>query len=137
MLKEEIKQIKSDPKTLRSFGLVVGSVFGVLGLFWLWKGHAGGSFLLWLSAGLILPALIFPKILKPFQFLWMCLALVLGTIMTTVILSLVYFLVVTPTGFLMRVTGKEALDKKFPDPQSTYWIPKDDNRTKESYTKQY
>lgn len=137
MFKEEIAQIKSDVKTLRSFGLVVGGVFGAVGLLWLWKGHSGSGIFLTLAALLIVPGLFFPKALKHVNRAWMILALLLGWVMTRVILSIVFYAVLTPIALIMRLGRHDLLNRKYPDPRETFWIPKEDKRTPESYEKQF
>lgn len=63
-----------------------------------------------------------PAVLRPVHKLWMGLAFVLGWFMSRLILSLVYYLVLTPIGLAMRVRGKDFLNKKIDREASTYWI---------------
>jgi hypothetical protein len=71
---------------------------------------------------LILPALFFPALLKPLQKIWMALAIVMGWISTRIILSLLFFIVLTPIGFIMRLRGKDLLDEKIEKEKTSYWI---------------
>ncbi|MCP4709492.1 MAG: hypothetical protein GY869_12770, partial [Planctomycetes bacterium] len=91
MLLDEIKNIKSTPKDLRNFGLVVGIAAGIAGgvLWWFAKPAYpwfGGAGLLLIVLGLIAPA---P--LKPLQKIWMTFAVIMGWIMTRVILFIFFF----------------------------------------------
>ena len=80
---------------------------------------------------------VLPKVLLPLQKIWMSLALVLGYVMTRVILTLVYFLVVTPIGLTLRLFGKDPLTKG-PDPNlATYWIEKDNAHSGPERLKKY
>lgn len=137
MLKQEIAEIKSDPKAIREFGLVVGGVLGLIGLVRLWKGHGGAEYFLIAAGLLIFFGLFAPALLRPVQKVWMIFALLLGWVMTRVILSLVFYLAITPIGIIMRLSGKDPLDEKYPDKRATFWTPKGQKRTRESYEKQF
>jgi hypothetical protein len=69
---------------------------------------------------------------------WMRLAHALGRVNTAILLSLFYYLVITPVGFVRRLTGNDPLPKK-PDPgASTYWIPRESKPfRKEDYLRQF
>ena len=51
-------------------------------------------------------------------------ALILGSIMTRVILSVLFYLVITPIGLISKLSGKDFLDLKFDKSVSSYWIPR-------------
>ena len=77
-----------------------------------------------LGAALTVLGLTTPVVLKPVYRVWMALAVVLGFVMTRVILTVVYYLVMTPIGLVMRLLGKDPLDRR-PDPgAASYWIEK-------------
>lgn len=65
-----------------------------------------------------------PRVLGPFHHFWMGLALVLGFVMTRVILTLVFYLAVVPTGLILRVLGKDPLQRQLDKEAPTYWQPK-------------
>ena len=114
--------LNASRKQLRSFGLWVGLVVALLGAWLLWQGHS----FIWLTVGLLLILLgwIVPRWLKPLYIPWMGLAIVLGFVMTRVLLTVLFFLVITPVGLIMRWTGRDPLNRK-PDPSVTsYWTPK-------------
>lgn len=64
---------------------------------------------LWVAIVLLVLDMIFPMIFKPFAFLWFGLSRVLGTVMSKIMLALVFFLVVFPMGFIRRILGKDSL----------------------------
>jgi hypothetical protein len=103
---------------LRSFGLLVGGVFAVIGL---WPAVFRGEPLrLWalVSAGLLIgPALLVPQILKSVYQVWMVLGHVLGWINTRIILSLIFYAVFTPAGVLMRLFKNDPMRRK-PEPSA-------------------
>ena len=69
---------------------------------------------------------------------WMCLAVVLSWFMTRVLLSLLFFLGVTPIGVLGRLFGRKFLDVDMQDSRETYWIRREkDDETLAKYERQY
>ena len=121
MLLDEIRNIKSEKRDLRNFGLVVGGVFFVLGCVLLWYQRPSNPYFLAIGAALIAGGLVVPGVLKPLQRAWMALAVVLGFIMTRVILSLLFYLVVTPIGMAARLVGKDFLERRIDKSSESYW----------------
>ena len=64
---------------------------------------------LWAAIAILVLDMIFPIIFKPFAFVWFGLSRVLGTVMSKIMLAVVFFLVVFPMGFLRRILGKDSL----------------------------
>jgi hypothetical protein len=122
MLLEEIKNIKSEKKDLRNFGITFSVVLGILaGALW-WKGKDTYSIFVILSLAFFFFGLVLPNLLKPLQKAWMTLAVVLGFYMTKVILCILFYLVFTSIGLASRLFGKQFLDLKFDTSQKSYWI---------------
>lgn len=138
MFIEEIKNIKSTKKELRSFGLTLGVVLGLLGTFFFWKGRFDHYYLFILSLFLLGFGLVYPSVLKPFQRVWMTIALIIGYIMTRVILCLLFYFIITPISFISRICGASFLDMKIEKSKGSYWIQrKQENFNRENYEKQY
>ena len=114
-----------DRKTLVEFGLVTGGLIAVLfGLLfpWLW----GRRFPVWpwaAAAVLYAFALGAPALLAPVYRAWMAIGSVLGWVNTRILLGAVFFLVVTPIGAVMRLTGRDPLRRTFEPRGKTYRIP--------------
>jgi len=142
MLIDDIKKIKSEKSDLRKFGLTVGIVLGLLGgLLW-WRGKDFYSYFLVIAAVLVFAGLIIPSVLKPIQKAWMTIAVVIGWFMTRVILTVLFYVVVSFTGFAAKLFGKDFLDKKFDKNTNkninSYWIPKEKIKAdKSSYENQF
>lgn len=137
-LLDEIKDIKSETKDLRSFGLTLG-IFLILfaGLLW-WRGKGLHFWMIGLGGTLALLGLLLPNLLKPVQKGWMTLAVLIGWVMNRVILSLLFFIAVTPIGLIARLTGKQFLDTAWKDGKDSYWLPHTDKSAdKASYENQF
>jgi len=138
MLLEEIKNIKSEKKDLRNFGLTIGIVLGLLaGLLW-WKGRDTYSIFAVIAVVFILFGLLLPAVLKPLQKVWMTLAVIMGWIMTRVILGVLFYLVFTAIGGIGRLLGKKFLDLKIDPAIKSYWIIREQKTfNKSDYEKQF
>jgi hypothetical protein len=120
---EDIKQLKTGPRDLRKFGLVVGGVFAVLGLFFLWRHKSFYPWFLTPGIVLVVAGAIVPRALKYVYIAWMAMAFVFGFVMAHVILTLFFFLVITPIGLIARISGKDFLQLKLDKSGSSYWSP--------------
>lgn len=119
----ERKEQPPTTKDLRQFGLVVGGVFAVIGL-WplvvrsesprLWA-MALGSLLMVLGA-------VVPQSLRQVQAAWMKVGHVLGAINTKIILGIVYYLLITPMGLIMRLLGKDPMQRALTQGTDTYRV---------------
>ena len=118
---EEIKNIKNTKSDFRKFGITIGIFLLIVAGFLFWRGSE--TFQILLISGLVLCVLGFvaPIILKPIYWAWMTFATILGWIMTRVILSLLFYIVITPIGVLSRLFGKKFLDIKWDKSKDTYW----------------
>ena len=138
MVVEEIRNIKSGKTELRKFGITIGIVLGLLGMWFLWRGKDGSYSLLIISIVFLSLSFIFPLLLKPFQKVWMSLAVLLGWVMTRVILTILFYLVVTPIGLVARVCGKDFLNTTYDRTVKSYWITrKASTLDKERYENQF
>ncbi|MFN2508051.1 MAG: SxtJ family membrane protein [Chthoniobacterales bacterium] len=106
---------------LRSFGFTVGTALLLVGAILIWRDKNLGWFVAVAGALLVLLARIAPAKLRLFHRAWMSASLALGWIMTNLILTIIFFLVVTPLGLLQRLLGKRPLDVAFRSSASSYW----------------
>jgi hypothetical protein len=138
MILSDFKQLKTGTRELRNFGLLVGGMFTVLGLLFLVRGKSAYPWLL--TPGLVLVAFgaIAPRALKYIYLVWMALALVLGFVVSHVILTVFFFLVITPIGLIARLAGKDFLRLKVDRQAKSYWIPREHRRKAvEDYERQF
>ena len=137
MLLNEIKNIKSGKTELRKFGITLGVFFTLIAGLFLWRNKPHYIYLFGLSAFFLFFGLFFPIVLKPIQKIWMAFALIMGSIMTRVILSVLFYLVITPISLLSRLSGKDFLDLKFDKSASSYWIARKATFNKTNYENQF
>ena len=106
----------------RSFGIVFAVVFAVIGLLPLVSGRGVRPWALVVGAAFLLIALVLPSILAPLNRLWLRFGLLLHRIVSPLVLGIMFFVVITPMGLLMRALGKDLLRLKFDKGSSSYWI---------------
>jgi saxitoxin biosynthesis operon SxtJ-like protein len=122
MIREELKALKTGTRELRRFGLTVGGAFLLLGAWFAWRGRFFYPYLLAPSVMLIIPGLLFPGVLRRVYIGWMALAFALGIVVSTVLLTLFFYLIVTPIGQAARLLGKDFLSEKWNSSVASYWI---------------
>jgi len=107
----------------RRFGLVVPIGLTILGgVGWLAFGWRTTSLVLWaVAAGLSLMRLTCAPALWPFNKVWMAVAHVLGYVNTRILLGVVFYVVVTPIGWLRRLVGGDPLQRRLDRDADTYW----------------
>ena len=110
----------------RSFGLLFFIVFIVIA-FWSFRGHIEQIkfWSLGLSLIFLILGLINSKLLNPLNKSWHYLGILLGMIVSPIVMGIIYFLVVSPIGFVMRFLGKDLLRLKSNKNIKSYWINKD------------
>jgi len=121
MLKEEFKHIKETNKDFRKFGLTVGFVLVLIALLLFYFEKPSAIYFVVIGVFLILSGFIYPKILGPLNKVWMGLAIVLGFIMSRVILTILFYFVLTPISFIARIFGKKFIVLKYDKSAKTYW----------------
>lgn len=106
----------------RKFGFTVGLAFVALGTVALWRGkHRTATVLLSLGGVLILAALVAPTLLGPVERAWMGLAHLISKVTTPIFMGIVYYVVITPIGYLRRLSGSGMSAPK--DRDASNWQP--------------
>ena len=114
----------ADPKpgSDRSFGIVFAVVFAVIGLGPLVHGGDVRTWSLGVAGAFLLVALVAPAVLRPLNLVWFRFGLLLHAIVNPVIMGLLFFVAIMPVGLLMRVFGKDPLNRQFDKQADSYWI---------------
>lgn len=116
--------LMTDLKQLRKFGFILITFIGLLGIALpYWRHHSTPTWPWILNALLLIPTLIQPAWLKAIYAPWMKLGHLLGWINTRIILGLIYFIVITPMGILMRLCGKDPMERLFDKQLVSYRKP--------------
>lgn len=122
----EYSSLKAGPD--RQFGLVIAGVFVLIaavswylnGDAWQWAGGVATPFIIF--------AIFRPSMLHPLNILWFKFGLALGRIITPIVMTILFYLVVSPISLLMRATGGDPMRLKRNKPVSSYWIKRDPNK---------
>jgi saxitoxin biosynthesis operon SxtJ-like protein len=114
---------RDDTKSLRNFGLLVGGVFGAIGVWPVVVRHQDPR--LWalaVAVGLIVPALTVPRVLAPVYRIWMTIGDALGWVNSRILLGLVFYGLVTPMGLAMRLRGRDPMRRRFEPGADSYRV---------------
>ena len=111
----------------RSFGFLFFAVFLIIGLWPLKNGENLNFYFITASLIFLLLGLINSKILSPLNKSWVKLGEILGIIIAPIVMALIYFVILTPVSFIVRIFGKDLLGLKFLKEKETYWIKRKKN----------
>ena len=138
MINEEIKNIKCDKKELQKFSLVIGIFLIVLGGLLCWRSTGHYPWLIIVAVTILLVGFVRPMLLKPIHKAWMTLAILMGWVVTRIILSVLFYIIVTPIGLSIRLLGKDFLDLEFSEDTNSYWILRQDiKKDRSDYERQF
>ena len=113
----------------RSFGIVFFIVFLLIAFYPLTNQENIRIWSIIVSFIFLFLGLLNSKLLSPLNKLWFKFGIFLGKIISPIIMGIIFFLVVTPTGLLMRIFKKDLINLKFNN-ESSYWIKKDGTKSK-------
>jgi hypothetical protein len=114
-------EINASKKEVKKFGITFGILCIAVAAYSLY--HKGTAWQ-WLSIGsafFFLTGLFGYSVLRPIYIWWMKFAFALGWINTRILLGLFFYLIVTPVAMVMRLLGKDIIDKKFDRTATSYW----------------
>ena len=107
----------------RNFGIVFTIVFLIVSFWPLLKGGDIRYWSLIISIVFLILGILNSKILTPLNKIWFKIGILLGNVISPIIMSIIFFLVVTPTSFIMKILGKDLLNLK-KNTKNSYWITK-------------
>ncbi len=125
-------------REIRKFGIIALVFFGCLAGLGIWRDKTAFSFVFGLmsltGAGLFL----FPSSLSPVYYTWLKIAHFIGQTITAIMLTIAYYLVITPSAFIKRLFGGKPLPTKPDHNTSTYWVTRSEPvQPKERFIKRY
>jgi hypothetical protein len=121
-ISDEYQKLDQSRPALRRFGFSVGGVMLSLGILLLWRHRQGSGWpLTSIGSTLVVAAALAPASLKYVHGTWMILSLAVGWVVTRVLLTIVFFLIVSPIGLAQRAFGKRAIEAAFKTDATSYW----------------
>ena len=122
----------------RSFGFVFAGFFALSALHNWWRAGRAWPIELAIAAVFLTAALVRPGVLHWPNRAWTKLGSILGAIVTPIVMALLFFLIMTPVGLLMRLTGKDSLRRRGLRQGDSYWIVREPpGPTGESMSEQF
>ena len=117
------------PSSNKSFGIVFFILFLIIAIYPLTNNNDLNTWALIISFIFLILGLINSIFLTPLNIIWFKFGIFLGKIVSPVIMGIIYFFLVTPTGLIMKILGKDLLNLKFNNDKS-YWIEKKGPKSK-------
>ena len=138
---------KPSSSKLRGFSILGSLVFGGLGI-WLWSRHAGaadaesalGMLLPIMLAGIgawCLVGIAVPPVAKPVYVGLIAITLPIGLVVSTVILILIYYGIFLPIGIVMKLIGRDTMQRCYDPAAKTYWVPRGPGTDRDRCFRQY
>ena len=132
-----VREEAANPGSDRTFGLVMAGALAVLALL---NGWHHGRLWPWeaaIAALFLLAALLRPALLNPLNRLWMKLGLVLHRVVNPIVMGLLFFGTIWPTGLVMRMRGRDLLRLKREPSSESYWIARSPGPAPETMRDQF
>jgi hypothetical protein len=129
---------RPDARELRRFATAMLIGFFVLGAVSAWRarGIGTGSVVLWSIGASLAVAAFVPKLGRITYLAVYLPTSIIGYVVSNVMLTLMFFLVITPLGIVMKLMGKDVLQQRRPD-RTTQWTPVKETKNEESYYRQF
>ena len=135
---DEIKNIKTGKKAIREFGILIGIILFIIAGVLFYQEKESFEIFIWLSVVIVSLGLMLPIILKPFYLIWMTFAIILGWFMTRFILSILFYVIISPIGLFLRLFGKDILGLHYDRSIQSYWNYRDSvEGNNQNYEKQF
>jgi len=109
----------------RSFGLLFTVVGALIGAWMLWRGNRFANVAFGVAALFLIAALAYPPVLRPFNSAWMHLGWLLNRLVSPIVMGVIYFGLFTPIATVMRLRGRDVLQRRFDPARDSYWIDRD------------
>jgi hypothetical protein len=128
----------TDKKQIRKFGLIAFIFFGILCGLGIWKERLLPTFLFGFLSTIGIGFVVAPSPLRPIYNAWLRFAHLIGRALTTLIMILIYYLVITPAALIKRLFGGNPLPVKPIKKVSSYWVTRSEPvQPRERFFKRY
>jgi hypothetical protein len=124
-----VKNSKIKISSNKNFGIVFFTVFFIIAIWPLLNGNDIRYWSLIISIVFLILGILNSKILTPLNKIWFKIGILLGNVISPIVMSIVFFLVVTPTSFIMKILGKDLLNLK-KNTKNSYWITKQNQNSR-------
>ncbi len=127
------------PSSDRAFGFVMAGACAVFGAISWWNTPSGSLYLwLWGIGGtFLLLALVWQQPLKPLNRIWLKFGELLHNLVSPMVMAVMFYLVITPIGIMMRMFGNDLLSLKAQPQADSYWVNVDDQPPSSSMKQQF
>jgi len=112
----------NNKKEWRKFGTGLSLIMAAIGILQVIYSHERGWYILGAAATVFLVSWIVPVILKPVFILFSYIGFIMGWVMTRVILTVLFYLVLTPVGLIAKLSGKSFLPMELNKSGQSYWV---------------
>jgi hypothetical protein len=110
------------PGSERAFGLVMAAAFALVALVNGWHAGRAWPWLAGISVIFVTAGLLYPRALRPLNWLWFKFGLLLHRIVSPIVMAFLFFVTILPIGLIMRAIGKDMLRLKREPGLESYWI---------------
>ena len=124
----QVDNKKNKINSNRSFGFVFFVIFLIIALWPLYKGNDIRIWSICISLLFLVLAIMNSKILTPLNRIWNKFGLLLGSVVSPLIMAVIFFMIVTPTAYIMRIVRKDLLSQQYSN-KNSYWIKRAKNMT--------
>jgi len=129
---------KVKPLDNRTFGLIFAAIFSLIALFPLLNDGGVRIWAISMAAVFVVASLVIPKALTPLNELWAKFGLLMHKITNPLLMGLVFFLTVLPTGIILKILRKDPMNRKRKPNEKSYWIQREQSvLTPESFDQQF
>ena len=140
-IREEIQTalVKPSSRDLNLLALLFLIIPGLIGAYLLlWKGSVNGYVWIAIGAGLCACRVV-PPVFRVIYKLWVGFSVILGYFVSRILMTIIFFTVITPTGLIMRIMGKDPMRRRLDSQAQTYWMakPQETEISIERYEKQF
>lgn len=121
---EDFRRDQVKPGSDRNFGFVFVAFFAIVAA---WAASTGANWVPWgaASAVFLALALAIPRVLRPLNIAWFWVGIGLGKFTGPVVMAVLFYGLITPTGVAMRMFGRDPLRLRLDPSAATYWVPRD------------